>query len=151
MDGDPAILAEVAELREENARLRSLLGLETRHDDGHRHGWAPTLFSQPTEAVLIDGAASAEEKLALLRSLFGARSDVFAILWDSASTSKSGWSPAVRGGWANKRTKKEYLPLTDEVLARHLRGDATIGIYPLLPGDTCTLVACDFRSGHLGP
>ncbi len=25
--------------------------------------------------------------------------------------------------------KKEYLPLTDEVLARHLQGEATIGIY----------------------
>ena len=73
MDGDPAVLAEVAELREENARLRSLLGLETRHDDGHRHGWAPTLFSQSTEAALVDEAASAEEKLALLRALFGAR------------------------------------------------------------------------------
>jgi len=43
--------------------------------------------------------------------------------------------------------KKEYLPLTDEVLARHLRGEATIGIYPLLPGDTCTLLACDFDQG----
>jgi len=147
MDGDPAVLAEVAELREENARLRSLLGLETRPDDGHRHGWAPTLFSQSTEAALVDGAASAEEKLALLRALFGARSDVFAIRWENASTSKSGWSPAVRGGWANKRTKKEYLPLTDEVLARHLRGEATIGIYPLLPGDSCTLLACDFDQG----
>ena len=147
MDGDPAVLAEVAELREENARLRSLLGLETRHDDGHRHGWAPTLFSQPTEATLVDEAASAEEKLALLRALFGARSEVFAIRWENASTSKSGWSPAVRGGWANKRTKKEYLPLTDEVLARHLRGEATIGIYPLLPGDSCTLLACDFDQG----
>ena len=147
MDGDPAILAEVAELREENARLRSLLGLETRQDDGHRHGWTPTLFSQPTEAALIDGAASVEEKLTLVRTLFGARSEVFAIRWENASTSKSGWSPAVRGGWANKRMKKEYLPLTDEVLARHLRGEATIGIYPLLPGDTCTLLACDFDQG----
>jgi hypothetical protein len=127
--GDPAILAEVAELREENARLRSLLELETRQDDGHRHGWTPTLFSQPTEAALIDRAASAEEKLMLVRTLFGARSEVFAIRWENASTSKSGWSPAVRGGWATKRTKKAYLPLTDEVLARHLRGEATIGIY----------------------
>jgi superfamily II DNA or RNA helicase len=151
VDGDPAILAEAlaeaAELREENARLRGLLGLETRQNDGHQHGWAPTLFSQPTETALIDGAASPEEKLALMRTLFGARSDVFAVRWDNASTSKSGWSPAVRGGWANKRAKKEYLPLTDEVLARHLRGEATIGIYPLLLGDTCTLLACDFDQG----
>jgi hypothetical protein len=83
----------------------------------------------------------------LLRTLFGARSDVFAIRWENASTSKSGWSPAIRGGWAGKRTTKEYLPLSDDVFARHLRGEATIGIYPLLPGDTCTLLACDFDQG----
>ncbi len=152
MNGKPAVrlaevLAEAEELRDENARLRSVLGLEAREDDGHRHGWAPTLFSQPTDAALIDASAPSDEKLALLRTLFGARSDVFAIRWENASTSKSGWSPAVRGGWANKGTKKEYLPLTDEVLARHLRGEATIGIYPLLPDDTCTLLACDFDQG----
>lgn len=60
----------------------------------------------------------------------------------------SGWSPAVRGGWSIKHRKAEdYLPLTDEVIASHLRGDATSGIYPLLRGDTCTLLACDFDDG----
>nr|MDQ3642549.1 DEAD/DEAH box helicase [Actinomycetota bacterium] len=152
MDGDLAArleeaLAEATLLREENARLRGLLGLDTRQDDGHRHGWAPTLFSPRTESAPIDGTASTDEKVALLRTLFGARSDVFAIRWENASNGKSGWSPAVRGGWSNKRRSKEHLPLTDEVLARHLRGEATIGIYPLLPGDTCTLLACDFDHG----
>lgn len=53
---------------------------------------------------------------------------------------KCRWSPAVRGEWSKKRTKQaDYLPLTDDVLAAHLRGDVTIGIYPLQPGDTCTL------------
>ncbi len=42
---------------------------------------------------------------------------------------------------------RDYLPLTDEVFARHLRGHATVGIYPLLRGDTCTLLACDFDKG----
>jgi hypothetical protein len=152
VDGDPAArlgdaLAEATQLREENARLRGLLGLDTRRDDGHRHGWTPTLFSQPTGTAPIDGTASADEKLALLRTLFGARSDVFAIRWENKSSSKAGWSPAVRGGWSTARRRKEYLPLTDDVLARHVRGEATIGIYPLLPGDTCTLVACDFDQG----
>jgi superfamily II DNA or RNA helicase len=32
-------------------------------------------------------------------------------------------------------------------LTAHLHGRATIGIYPLLPGDTCTLLACDFDKG----
>ena len=152
VDGDVAgrltlALAQVEELAEENARLRGLLGLDSRQDDGHRHGWAPTLFTKSNETATMVGTASVEEKVTLLRRLFGARSDVFAIRWENATSSKSGWSPAVRGGWANRRTKKEYLPLTDEILARHLQGEVTIGIYPLLPNDTCTLLACDFDQG----
>ena len=152
MDRDPAThlaeaLAEAAELRDENARLRGLLGLENRRDDGHRHGWTPTLFTRPTESAPIDGTASIDERVTLVRTLFGARSDVFAIRWENASTAKSGWSPAIRGGWGNKRATKEYVPLTDEILARHLRGEVTIGVYPLLPSDSCTLLACDFDQG----
>jgi superfamily II DNA or RNA helicase len=140
-------LAELKSLRTENTRLRGVLGLDDRLDDGHRRAWAPTLFNQPVEAAALDSTAELEEKLALFRSLFGARCDVFALRWENSSTEKSGWSPAVRGGWANKRSKKEYLTLTDDVLARHLRGESTIGIYPLLPGDACTLLACDFDGG----
>ena len=82
-----------------------------------------------------------------MRSLFGARTDVFALRWENVSSGKAGWVPAARGGWANKRARKEYLPLTDEVIVRHLRGDATVGIYSLMRGDTCTLLACDFDVG----
>ena len=140
-------LAEIEELRSENRRLRGLLGMETRKGDGHRRAWAPTLFTQPATTSAIDSAAPIGLKLALMRSLFGARSDVFALRWEHTPSGRSGWSPAVRGGWSNRRTKKGHLPLTDDVLARHLRGDATVGIYPLLPGDTCTLLACDFDDG----
>ncbi|MEA2010165.1 MAG: DEAD/DEAH box helicase family protein [Actinomycetota bacterium] len=138
---------ELEELRADNARLRDLLGLNTRPSDGHRQAWAPTLFTRPTDASAIDSTATMEDKLALFRSLFGARSDVFALRWENTSRGKSGWSPAVRGGWADKRSKKEYLPLTDTVLTNHLDGDVTVGIYPLLRDDTCTLLACDFDGG----
>lgn len=131
----------------EDGRLRDLLGLNTRLADGHTQAWAPTLFTQSADTPVVDSTATLENKLALLRSLFGARSDVFALRWENASSGKSGWSPAVRGGWADKRSKKEYLPLTDTVLAKHLNGDAAIGIYPLLHDDTCTLLACDFDGG----
>jgi len=141
------VLAEVEALRAENARLRGLLNLDARDDDGHRHAWAPTLFTQPPTTPVLDSTASPEDKLALMRSLFGARTDVFALRWENASSGKSGWSPAVRGGWANKHARKDYLPLTDDVIVRHLRGEATVGIYPLMRGDTCTLLACDFDGG----
>ncbi len=39
---------------------------------------------------------------------------------------------------------KDYLPLTDEVIAAHLSGKTTIGVYPLLRDDSCWFLACDF-------
>jgi hypothetical protein len=134
-------------LEEENARLRGLLGLDGRSPDGHRFAWNPTLLSQASELAEADAASSDEMKVALLRTLFGARSDVFAIRWENKSTGNSGWSPAVRGGWSRSRGRKDYLPLTDEVLLAHVREEQTLGIYPLLPDDTCTLLACDFDKG----
>lgn len=105
------------------------------------------LFTQVPATPMLDSTASPEDKLALMRALFGTRTDVFALRWENVSSGKAGWSPAVRGGWANKRARKDYLPLTDDVIARHLRGDATVGIYPLMRGDTSTLLACDFGGG----
>lgn len=143
---DPA--GELAALREENARLRALLGLDARPADGHTVAWAPTLLSSPSAGPVIDGTASNAAKLELFRAMFGARSDVYAQRWENASTAKSGWSPATRGGWSRtRRSRPEYLELTDDVLASHLRGEATIGIYPLLRGDACTLLASDFDKG----
>ncbi len=142
------LVAEIEVLRAEVDRLRGLLGLDTRTEVGHVRTWAPTLFSQPVPAQPVDIQSSPEDKLSLFRSLFGARSDVYAHRWENASTGKSGWSPAVRGGWTNRRARnKDYLPLTDDVLVEHLRGEASIGIYPLLRNDTCTLLACDFDGG----
>jgi len=114
------LIAQIEELRAENRRLRDLLGLDERAGDGHRNAWAPTLFSQAVAAAPIDEDAPFEAKVALMQSLFGARSDVFAVRWENAATGKSGWSPAVRGGWTNRAKTRDYLPLTHEVFTRHL-------------------------------
>jgi superfamily II DNA or RNA helicase len=141
-------LAEIDDLRAEVSRLHDLLGLGGRTGEEHRQAWAPTLFGGSATVAEVTQASSPTAKLELVRSLFGERSDVYARRWENQNTNKSGWSPAVRGGWSDKNRKvKDYLPLTDEVLASHLRGDAAIGIYPLLHGDTCTLLACDFDDG----
>lgn len=140
--------AELERLRAENAHLRSLLGMDERASDGHASSWSPLLLpeSTPTGAT-VDAGSSNDAKLALYRSLLGARSDVHAVRWENASTGKAGWSPATKGGWSNRRGPKDYLPLTDEALASHLSGRATLGIYPLLRGDSCELLACDFDKG----
>jgi superfamily II DNA or RNA helicase len=141
------VASESEQLRIENQRLRALLGLNSRPSDVHSEAWAPTLFNQARQQTKIDKTAPIEEKVALLRSLFGSRSEVFAVRWESSSSGKSGWSPAIRGGWAQKGVKKDYLPLTDDVFADHLVGTATVGIYPMMPGDVCCLLACDFDDG----
>lgn len=137
--------AEVERLRAEVERLHDLLGFNARTGDEHRRAWAPSLFGAAATTSAVTQASSPRDKIDLIRSLFGARSDVYAQRWENPHTGKSGWSPAVRGGWSNKRTgSRDYLPLTDDVLASHLRGEVTIGIYPLMGGDTCRLLACDF-------
>lgn len=150
MAGDPDLAdmaAELARLQEENARLRSMLGLDERPARGHAVAWTPTLLSNPLRVPPVDAESSSEAKLELFRTLFGARSDVHALRWENAATGKSGWSPATRGRWSDRRRGDDHLPLSDDVLAAHLRGRATVGIYPLLDGDTCALLTCDFDKG----
>ena len=36
------------------------------------------------------------------------------------------------------------LPVTEKVLYRHLSGKHTIGVYPMLPDETCYFIATDF-------
>ena len=37
------------------------------------------------------------------------------------------------------------MPLTDEVIRKHLAGEITVGIYPLLSDETCWFLAVDFN------
>jgi superfamily II DNA or RNA helicase len=142
--------AEIGRLRDEIARLRSLLGLDDRVGREKRSAWEPTLFpathdaSQPIVAS-VDQGSPAIEKVALFRSLFSGRSDIHARRWENERSGKSGWSPAVEGGWgATRGSSRRYLPLDDVVIDEHLSGRIHAGLYPLLPDDTCNLLACDF-------
>jgi hypothetical protein len=76
--------------------------------------------------------------------VFAARPGVYAVRWANSRTGKSGWMPAVRGGWRKGADRRGYLPLTDDVVKRHLSGDLEIGLYPLLDGDRCWWLAADF-------
>ena len=143
-------LAELEQLRAENQRLRGLLGLDTRPAAEPVEVAEPTLFqSAPLGPPgKVDASSPQAAKLALFRSLFAGREDVHATRWENPRTGATGWSPAVQGGWARtSKGPREYLPLTDEVIARHLTGEATVGLYPLLAGDSCPLLACDFDGG----
>lgn len=146
----PDLLAELSTLRAENERLRGLLGLDGPRRSQTR-GWSPTLFAgeQASKELArpVDASSPREAKAALFRALFRGRGDVYALRWENHRTGKSGWSPAVRGGWANaRRPDREYLPWNEEVVEQHLVGGVHVGVYPLLRGDACHFLACDFDS-----
>jgi hypothetical protein len=135
--------AELARLRAENARLLKLLRLTPQQAAPPGPAQA-AYFEVPPGFVHHRSAEDA--KVAFFGALFAARTDVYAIRFDNQRTGKSGWVPAVRGGWQKgvRHEDRNYLPLTSQVLAAHLKGEVHIGLYPLLDGDQCWWLAADF-------
>jgi superfamily II DNA or RNA helicase len=133
-------LREVDRLRAENEQLRTLLSLSQRTQTILHRGKP----EKPTTDT--DSPASPDEKIALVRRLFRGRDDVYALRWENDRTGKSGYVPAVVGGWS-RHGPKTYLPLSDEAIEQHLRGREAMGVYPLLTDDTCWFLACDFDGG----
>ncbi len=94
------------------------------------------------------------ERLNLYKSLFNGREDVFALRWEK--NNKSSYMPAysfdphryrlhqVKGGTFQNFSDKTYLPLTDEQLIKHLKGEQVVGLYPLLQDNTSWFIAADF-------
>ncbi len=102
-----------------------------------------------------------DAKIALFRSLFRGRDDVYPRRFESRTTGKSGYSPAcsnewVRGICEKPRVKcatcqhRQFLPMTNDVIRWHLSGqdsvgtEFTAGMYPMLLDETCFFLAMDF-------
>ena len=103
--------------------------------------------AQPKGPVTSRSAAG--QKVALFRSLFRGREDVFPQRWENARTGRSGYAPACGNEWMavlcdKPRIKCTACPnqafraVTDGVIDGHLRGRRTVGVYPMLPD-------CGFR------
>jgi superfamily II DNA or RNA helicase len=138
-----AVAVELARLRAENARLLKMLELSPRQAAPPRPAQAG-FFDAPPGLVHKDSPN--DSKVAFFRSLFAARTDIYATRIENSRTGWKGWLPAVRGGWQRgiPHEKRKYLPLTTDVLAAHLKGDVHVGVYPLLDGDRCWWLAADF-------
>ena len=112
------------------------------------------------DAVVSHNSAVAA-KIALFRSLFRGRDDLYPRLFASLRTGKTGYSPACANEWVrglcDKRAvrcqdcpSRRFLPLTDETIRQHLCGhddrgrEFVIGLYPMLLDETCFLLAVDF-------
>jgi len=136
----------LAEIAAERAALEQEL-LSLRRQARHREQGEPTF--------------SPKEKIAILRRLFRGRQDVYPRRFESRKSGKSGYQPACANEWrrgvCNKPKVKcsvcpsrQYLPVTDQAIEMHLRGDDgyghdfTMGVYPLLENDCCRFLAVDF-------
>ena len=134
-------------LQAENRRLRELL---MRHGISMESA-ALALATVSTPARIF----TEEEKIRIFRSLFRGREDVYPIRWERADGRK-GYSPRGERDWLAynaarpedreriDRETKTYLPLTDQVVRAHLKGEITIGVYPLLQDESCWFLAADF-------
>lgn len=152
-------LERCARLQEENMRLRSELGLPA-------HGPAPQDRPGVSEAeanfeslrASVTNSSPPEAKVALFRSLFRGREDVFPLRWETKRGGRCGYSPACALEWRRPLCRKprvrcgeckhrRFRPVSDEVILDHLRGRHTMGVYPLLPDETCWFLAVDFEKG----
>ncbi|MFD0715418.1 DEAD/DEAH box helicase family protein [Paenibacillus sp. GCM10027626] len=98
--------------------------------------------------------SSSSDKIALFRSLFRGREDVYPVRWQNKA-GKAGYSPACDNEWTAVCKKPQvkcseckhqmFHSITDEVIHDHLDAskNRTIGIYPLLSNEHCYFIALD--------
>ena len=104
-------------------------------------------------------------KIALFRSLFRGRDDVYPRRFESRRTGKAGYTPACANEWVRgvcekprvkctECTQRRFLPVTDDVIRCHLSGQDeggrpfVVGVYPMLQDETCFFLAVDFDKEH---
>ena len=125
-----------AQIREIQAQLQPIAAIDARE-------------------ALTPGPQSPIAKVALFRSLFRGREDVFPRLWVSTRGDRKGYSPVC----ANERNRalcdkfkikcaecpnRRFAPMDDQAVLDHLQGRHVIGVYPLLLDETCWFLAADF-------
>jgi superfamily II DNA or RNA helicase len=130
---------------------------------GLEHAQAREAAEQPLQvAARVTMASPTAEKIALFRSLFRGREEVFPRRWENPKSGKAGYSPVCRNEWVRgvcgkpqvkcgECPNQAFVPFGDDVLRSHLTGraagnpaDFTAGIYPMLPDETCWFLAADF-------
>ena len=101
-------------------------------------------------------------KIALFRALFRGREDVVPRRWENLKTGKAGYAPMCRNEWVHgvcgkpqvkcgECPNQAFVPIGDDIIRSHLTGkagrnsaDFTVGVYPMLPDETCWFLAADF-------
>src|SRR5580658_7875131 len=151
-----ALRDRLAALDGEQSELTNRLdALERAHKDYTSDGRA-------NSAGTVTMASPAAEKVALFRSLFRGREEVFPRRWENSKTGKVGYAPACRNEWVRGVCEKPrvrcgecpnqaFVPFGDDTVRSHLTGksfgdstDFTAGVYPMMADETVWFLAADF-------
>ena len=95
------------------------------------------------------------DKIALFRSLFAGREDVYPRRWENKRKGSAGYAPVCANEWkpgvchkpqvrCGTCPNQAFVAITDKAIEAHLRGHHTLGVYPMLADDTCRFLAADF-------
>ncbi len=113
----------------------------------------------------ISQRSSAESKIALFRSLFRGREDVYPRRFENQKTGVTGYSPVCANEWdralcgkgkhvkCSRCPNRRFRPVTDDAVSWHLTGvdsrglPFVMGCYPMLEDETCFFLAVDFDKG----
>jgi superfamily II DNA or RNA helicase len=122
---------------------------------------ADRVVSPDHPEAAIDNRSPAAIKIALFRSLFRGREDVYARRFESRKSGRSGYQPDCANEWVKGVCEKprikctdcphqRFLPVTDAAIRSHLEGHEAagapfvMGVYPMLRDETCLFLAVDF-------
>jgi superfamily II DNA or RNA helicase len=160
---------EIADLRRRLAELdQERASVLTKLEQLKQQRTAEVSPAPPVETVA--GAATAPalsnaEKVALFRSLFRGRDDVFPRRWENPKAGKVGYAPACHNEWVRGICEKPrikcsncpnqaFVRIAEDVVRSHLQGrdvanpgktePFTAGVYPLMSDETCWFLAADF-------
>jgi len=116
----------------------------------------------PACAGAVTMTSPTAAKIALFRALFRGREDVVPRRWENPKTGKAGYAPMCRNEWVRgvcgkpqikcgECPNQAFVPVGDDIVRSHLAGkpagnsvDLTLGVYPMLPDETCSFLAADF-------
>lgn len=151
--------ARIVQLEQENAALRALL---------KKHGIAyPETAENQISAIANQGSRMLQNEVtpqmvSFFYTYFRGRKDVYSVR-SRPKDGKAGYFPVCTHFWDHKLCPKTtgqkiacrdcpnraYKPLNIRALLAHLKGERedssdVVGIYPLLPDDTCYFLVFDF-------
>ncbi len=155
--------AELARLDARRALLIARIAEQRRIHSPLSTGGEPPTANKIAVAAPVNNQSPQDAKVALFRSLFRGRPNIFPRRFESVKTGKSGYAPVCSNEWASGICEKPrircedcahraFVPVSDVIIRHHLTGadpadmgrDYVIGVYALTENETCWFLAADF-------